>query len=674
VEDPKAGGYVFLSEGIKVYRDSRNKYIPTTGEINQLRSDLLSKIFDPLPSAMLQNTKKVTAGVRFGKTPVAGEGEDIQIRIERASPAAFEARRQELLLDTNSKREFEKTIALLVSLPEEIDDLLVDAKRSDFILGSIPERDADKDVAQFLRSERALLTRCQEKAQRLIAKALFDSGVFIFRGGPKPVKEDSSTLETACRKAVEAAAKQVFHKFHLVPIRPPTDLAAKFLEIERLERMPAERDPLKFVAKTGAHHTVQISQDALAEARRAFQERLDATGSGRLLGKAIQDDFADAPYGWTKDATRYVFAALFRASEIQLHTGEGIVTTVGPKAVEAFKSSVAFNRIGLSLRNSKPPLDALDRAARRLEDLFAVEVLPLEEHISRAVRTHVPSVIEDVSSLPDRLRLLRLQGTERAQTLLQTCADLLKEDASGATTVLGANECQLQSDVVWAQTVAKALSDDGEELVRDAHKLVSSVSELGELFPKESEGLLPPAVRETIVEILNSKTFFERISDLRTAMAVALTKIRQRYIELRDEYGDAVQQARNELEDTGDWLKLTPEDRQEIASRLLSADVPDQPRSGREFVDLQLLMTRRTGLPAQLQLLRGEVALRTPGELIEEEEQMQPGTTSAVSISPSDLELPESISTAEELDSWIQHLRTRLLTLLSEYSTIRFGK
>ena len=131
-----------------------------------------------------------------------------------------------------------------------------------------------------------------------------------------------------------------------------------------------------------------------------FKDMVDVSGSGRIQGKAIQDQFAQPLYGWTKDATRYMFAALFRAGEIQLHTGEGTVTTPGPQAVDAFKSTVAFNRAGVSRRDGRPPLDAMDRAARRLEELFAIEVLPLEEHISRAVRTHMPTVIEEVGSLP----------------------------------------------------------------------------------------------------------------------------------------------------------------------------------------------------------------------------------------------------------------------------------
>src|SRR5262249_53081206 len=128
VDDPQTGGFAFLSEGIKQYRDKRNSYVPSTGEVNQLRSQLLAKIFDPLPATMLENVKKVGAGVRYGRVPVVGEGEDIQVRIESVSLSNFDTRRQELLSDTNAKQEYHNTIALLVSFPDELEDQLLEAR------------------------------------------------------------------------------------------------------------------------------------------------------------------------------------------------------------------------------------------------------------------------------------------------------------------------------------------------------------------------------------------------------------------------------------------------------------------------------------------------------------------------------------------------------------------
>jgi hypothetical protein len=671
IDDPQTGGFAFLSEGIKQYRDKRNSYVPSTGEINQLRSRLLDKIFDPRPAAILENVKKVGAGVRYGRVPIVGEVEDIQLRIESVSLNNFDTRRQELLTDTKT-REYDNTIALLVSFPDELDDQLVEARRSDYIVSTIPEREADKDVAQFLRSEKKRGDTCAEQAQQLITQALMTNGVFIFQGSPTPVAEAGSTLESACREIVGVAARKVFHQFHLVPIHPPTDLAVKFLEVERLDRMPSEKDPLNFVRRSGGRATVQSGHAALAEALRAFNVMVETSGSGRIQGKAIQDQFAQPPYGWSKDATRYVFAALFRAGQSQLHTGEGTLTTPGPQAMEAFKSTVAFNRVGVSRRDSRPPLDAMDRAARQLEDLFAIEVLPLEEHISRAVRTHIPTIIEDVGSLPDRLRLLQLPGVDRAQQLLQMCTDLLKEDASGAAMVLGASDCSLASDIAWAKAVLKALTEDGEQLLRNAQGLKASVDDLEELFPGEAGELITTSHRDITQDILNSDRFFERVPDLRMVLRTVGDNVSQRYAEIKQQYEAQLTEARNELESMARWLDLTPEDRQDIGGRLTTLGLPDTPRPQRELADLRLLLTRRTGLAAFMETLKHEVEQRAPEDQYEPEEHAAGATSAVIRINARDLAPPSSLKTAEDLDTWLTELRARLQVLLSEYSEIRF--
>ena len=673
VNDPQTGGFGFLSEGIKVYRDKRNEHRPTGGEINQLRSQLLSRIFEQLPATMLENVKKVEAGLRYQKVPIAGEGNEVQIRIEPAPPQSFESRRDELLIDTNAKHEYENTIALLVTFPDELEDLLNEARRSDYIIGTIPERDADKDVAQFLRSERALMNRCQENARKMIEDALYQVGVFIFQSAPTPVKEAAGTLDAACRNLVGVAAKKVFPKYHLCPYRANTDLAAKFLEVERLDRMPSEKDPLQFVAKVSGRYAVQTSKDALAESLRGFKQMADQSGSGRVQGKVIQDRFYQPEYGWQKDTTRYAFAALFRAGEVQLHTGEGTITTPGPQAVEAFKSTTSFNRVGVSIRDSRPPLDAMDRAARRLEELFAIEVLPLEEHISRAVRTHIPTTIERVGSLPDRLRLLHLSGVERAQQLLQTCADLLKEDASGAAMVLGASDCSMPADIRWAESIVKALADDGEKAIREAQQTVVAIDELDELFPGESESLIDDSGRQTIETIRQSENFFEQLPDMRGALRATGDNICARYHQLRQDFDGQLDDARNQLESLDGWVSLAPEDRQDIGGRLASSELPDDARGGRELADLRLLLTRRTGLAALMDTLAHEVRQRVPEDEPEPEPDDTTETTTAISITANELQPPEKL-TSENVDQWINDLRDRLMALLSEYNEIRFKK
>src|SRR5271165_26584 len=184
---------------------------------------------------------------------------------------------------------------------------------------------ADKDVAQFLRAERRARQRNREDAGKLLSASL-DAGTLIFRGQPKPVSEAGATLDAAARNVLETAAQAIFPNLRLVPIRPSTDLAGKFLAVERLDRMPRELDPLGLVVTRGGRPRIDVNNQALAETLRAFGEELNKSG-GRLQGNFIQDFFYAPPYGWSKDATRYLFAALLLAGEIELFTAGGKITT-----------------------------------------------------------------------------------------------------------------------------------------------------------------------------------------------------------------------------------------------------------------------------------------------------------------------------------------------------------
>jgi hypothetical protein len=667
IEDPKARGYVFLSEAVKPLRDKRNAYIPTNADVNVLRSKLLQTVFDPPPSAKIENIKEVKGGVRYGKTQVLGEDADIQFRIEPVDSAAFAERRTALLTETNTLQELKNTVVWLASFPDELDNLLVEACRSQWI-ASTPEQEPDRDVAQFLRAERRAAETSQERATGLIQTGLLE-GTFVFRGRPTAVKESGLTIQACAHNMLAKAAAEIFPHLHLVPVRPATDLAYKFLGVERLDRMPAELDPLRLVVAGGARPRVDVNNAGLAETLRAFQQKLDESGGGRLQGNFIQDFFASPPYGWSKDATRYLFAALLVAGEIELHTPSGPIRTSGPLAQEALKSTVAFNRIGVSHRDSRPPLEALDRAATRLQEMFGVDVLPLEDPIGRAVRANVPGLIEKVGSLPDRLRLLSLSGEARARRLLETCADLLKQDAGGATALLGGVESSVPGDAKWAREVTEALTNGGEAEVRTARGIESGLAELAALFPAGGAGIISSADASTIREGLASENFHEHLPALRGAVRSTLDRISTRYAERRSAYATSLKSLLQELEAKPEWSRLESDDREEIAARLASSGMPERPALGREVADLRLVLARESSMTTLRGELEKEIQRRLP-PLPTAPEPKEPPTEEVVEFS--NLMPSETIRTRGDLEAWLSSLRARLDELLRTNKVIRF--
>jgi hypothetical protein len=664
VDDPQSGGFAYLSEGVKPLRDKRNSDVPSTTELNLLKAELLKSLFDPLPQVTLLGTKTIRAGVRIGsRSPLAGDDEEVQIRLEFTDTASWDARRMELLGASVAQPEWRTNVAWVVQNEDSVDDLLVEILRSRHIGKQTSETEADRDISQFLRSERRLEETNSDRAAKEYRR-LLSHGVMIFRGKPTPAAEAGATVDASARKVLQEAAADIYASYRLAPIRAQADLAARFLQVERLDRMPPDSDPLKFVTVTGGRAGVNANHDALAEVRRVLGEKLNAAGTGRIQGNALLELFATAPYGWSKDTTRYVFAGLLLAGEIEFHTATGIIKTSGPGAIEALRSTQGFGRVGVSLREARISREALDRAATRLEALFGVQVMPLEDHISRAVREHVPARMEELAPISGQLRLLGLPGDQRATGLYQTCADLLRDDGGSAVAVLGAPECTIPEDLNWARLVARALASGAEQVVRAARTALSESDELTSLFPNV-EALLSVEERAELDEILGSDHFFERLADLRSLTGRAEERAAHAYRTRFELYTAELESAKRRIEAHEGWPRLEPDDQQDLAGRLVAA-APPSPRDHKEIADLQTLLVRRGMMPALEQEIVREIARRQPitpviaddgtsQEPRGEREHKLEDVIDIVELVPGMV-----ISTDSELEGWLARLRGQL--------------
>ena len=661
VEDPQAGGFTFLSEGVKPLRDKRNAYAPTAGELNLLRSQILQGLFEAAPTATLENAKAVRAGVRLGRTPIVGEDEEVQFRLEATDAGGWDARRTTLLTETTGHAEWKTAIAWLIRPDDAVDDVLVEVVRSRKAANETPESEADRDVASFIRAERRAAQINEEEARKLYRKALLE-GTLIFRGKPTPATVAGATTDLAARKVLQEAAAQIYPSFHLVNIRPPTDLASKFLDVERLDRMPPGLDPLRFVTQSAGRPRVDPRHPALAEALRVFHAQLDQRGTTRLQGNAVQDIFAAAPYGWSKDATRYAFAALLLAGEIMLHTSGGVVQTAGPAAVEAMRSTQAFGRIGVALRDSRPSLETLDRAASRLESIVGLPVLPLENQISSTAREHLPPRLEPLAPLATQLRLLGLAGADRAQALADTGRDLLQQDGAAAISLLGAVDCDFPTDLDWAKQVSAALANGAEQDVQDARAAVREAQDLEQLSP--GLRLVEMSERDTLGDALASDTFYTRLADLRGVARTVRERAARAFQERLAVYEADLIKGRASLEASPDWLRLADDDRLEIADRLKSS-FPPSPAAGEETSCLRLLLFRHNALPGLLQDLQREVTRRAP-RLEPDGDGREP-----VDVDLAGIATPALITTNDDLDRWLATVRAALASALAASGPVR---
>jgi hypothetical protein len=652
-------GFLFLSDEVQPLQKKRDTYLPAQADLNSVRLDVLRLIFDPVPETRLDGVKVVQAGVRVARTTVAGESSDVLFRLEELEPGTVEARLATLESESQTREEYANVVTWVFAAPPNADEHLIDICRSNFIQAEGSRtRDRDRsiapDVIRYLRSEDRRAERAKDAAKAGYDKALL-KGWFVFQGTKRPVEELGTTVLASCAAVLAEAARKVFRNFALVKKNIPGDVASKFLEVERLDRMTRERDPLALVATRAGRPSVNVAHPALDESLRKFRELLKAAGSGRIQGAVLLEQFHRPPYGWSKDTTRYLFAALLTAGEIELHTGDGLLRTTGPKAVEAFKNTQSFGRVGVAQRGQPPPLEALDRASRRLEEMFAVEVLPLEDQVSRAVRTHFPTVLEQAGSLPDRLRLLKLPGESRARRFLEACADLLKEDAGGATSLLGGAQCELPADVKWAQGLTKALDNGGEQEIGQAREAMDRVATLAKLFPIVEPLAAHPCLA-VIAEILASESFHERLADLRDARRQLLEAAQSLYAGVRGKLSEALDQVRARLQQRPSWIRIVDEQRTELSDELQHAEAPVDPEE-----PLAALQQVLTGLLA-VRGLEESIARKADGFARATEPTLDgavAGPEKAVEVS---LLLPSGpLRSADDVERWVAELKTKLL-------------
>ena len=177
---------------------------------------------------------------------------------------------------------------------------------------------------------------------------------------------------------------------------------------------------------------------------------------GSIEGKRLIDLFTDAPYGWSQDTLRYLVASMLVAGEIKLKVAGREVTVNGQQAIDALKTNNAFKSVGISLREERPSNEILAKAAERLTELSGDMVVPLEDDISKATTKLFPQ-LQQYGPLAEKLKGLKLPGSDRLESLSQDIKDILFTDASDAPQRLGGEESELYANLKWAADLKRAL-------------------------------------------------------------------------------------------------------------------------------------------------------------------------------------------------------------------------
>ena len=552
----KDGQLCFLSEKLRDIEQERGSLLVRSVDARRIFNDALREVFNPLPSARVLTTLLVTTGlkVRSGasETSLAGEGNPVQTIVEFVDPGEVTAESTRLL-DESRQRSSQNTILLLGRSSADADRLVTEIYRSQRIV-ELHRTDPDQEVRDYCKGQLDRVNDSLAPQPQQILKTGLAPGAFIFRGQTTAVMSLDQELLEAARKQLSAVAAQVFDRYGEAPHRGETALAERFLRLSNLAAVTSQTDPLSLVQVVNGTPRVNTNHIAIISIRDYLNQ------NGAVEGRRLLERFSETPFGWSQDTLRYIIAGMLVAGEIKLKVSGREVTTAGQQAIEALKSNNTFKPIGVSLRDERPSIETLARAAQRLTELLGESIIPLEQEISKAASKHFPRLQHEYGPLAEKLNSLKVAGVERMRELTQGIAELLFTDASDAPQRLGGEESLLFTNLKWAGEVKRSLDNGLEETIRNLQTHVREITALpdsgipGDLRQELSEEM------DLVRQRLERDDCYLHAADLMTTLTTITSRTTATAQRLATAQKERIRGGVEDLQRLPEWVELTQEE------------------------------------------------------------------------------------------------------------------
>lgn len=552
----------FMTDAIISIEIEKNKILPSSSDVRKVYEEILQDIFSPVPNARLLNTKTVKTGINLnqdGKVfKLLEPNEEIQMEVLLLKPTEY-SRALDELLRISTEMSTSSRIYLTGKIEKEIVNNIIDIVKCEGIYNTRNRYD-DKEINDYLNSQNQEAKRLKDLIRRIIIQG-FEKGEFIFRGKNEPVVKYGGKFKESANGKLKEVAEKVYEKYQQAPIVIGGGDAEKLLLYTDLKMLPQALNHFDLIKGDGS---VDLDKDGIRSIREYIAKE------DHVEGRKLLEEFDAAPYGWSKDTTRYLVSAMFLASDIKLRVSGEDVKVKGPKAIEALKNVNGFNKIGISAYQAteKPTMQMLALSVQRLAQLTGDQVAPLQDRIAEVVRRHFPEFQTKYSAIKTKLEYLHLPGQEKAQEVQDGIAEVLKGEGSDAAFRLGKPDSDLFENLKWISNVYKGFEQGMESSFKEANSLKDSIEALPDSgLPKELKENSQKDF-QTIEDILQDEAFFNRVSDLKDAISNIQTLCSDYCQKLLASENDKIESEVQQIKSGRSWYKLTSEQQEDLAAQI----------------------------------------------------------------------------------------------------------
>lgn len=644
----KDGNLFFLSEKLRDIEEERGNIVLRTVDVKRIFNDAIREAFDPLPRVNLHGTMTVTTGLKVQSssalTSLAGDQNTIQTVLELVAANDYKSTKNRVLDDSRS-RAGRNLICLVARSNSDLDDLSNEISRCQRIAEKY-RNEPDQEVKDYCTGQLDRTAKLATQLQGKIMQTLL-AGSFVFRGQETAVSALDADMLEATKKLLTDVAEQVFDRYTEAPVRVSTDTAEKFLKVANPAAIASGLDPLGLVQTVAGRASFKIDHKAMISIRDYIDKR------GTVDGKHLLDDFASDPFGWSPDTTRYIVAAMLMAGELKLKVSGREVTAVGQQAIDALKNNNSFKQVGVALRDERPSIETVGRAAERLTELVGDMVIPLEQEISKATAKHFPRFQHDYGSLAERLSALRLAGSDRIRSLNQDIADILFTDASDAPQRLGAESSAIYDNLKWALEVRRALDNGLEGTLRD---LTSHQDGIAALPDTGIPGELRCELEEefaTLTDRISKEDFYKHSADFSSQLTRLKSRVRIAASTISEQQKHRLKEGADDLECIPEWDELTQEEQGNALNRLDGLALQATP----DLVGLKKLLARDYDINRTLDDLRRSIQRQGQDRLRQrmEEERAESGEDGPTRLARV-ISVPVKMTSAQDVDTLLRQL------------------
>ncbi|QOW09785.1 BREX system P-loop protein BrxC [Kaistella flava (ex Peng et al. 2021)] len=560
----------FMTDAIINIEIEKNKILPTSSEIRKVYEDIIKDIFSPVPQARLLNTKTVRTGINLNQngkiSKLLEPNEEIQTDVIISNAVEYSQLVIDLIRNSTDSSSSSK-IFLIGKIEKNIDDNIMEIVKNEAIY-STRNKYNDKEITDYLNSQKQEASRLKELVTRVIVQA-FEKGEFVFRGSNKPVTSYGNKFRDCTNSKLSEVANLVYDKYIQAPINIGGSDAEKLLNFPNLKVLPSSLNHFDLIKGDGS---IELDKESLKSIREFIIKE------DQVEGRKLLEHFDAAPYGWSKDTTRFLISAMFIASDVKLRISGEDIKVVGPKAIEALKNVNGFSKIAISAfqANEKPSAEMVSLSIQRLGQLTGKVIAPLPDKIAEAVRHYFPEFQTKYSSVKTKLQYLGLPGQDKAQEVQDGIAEILKGEGSDAAFRLGKPVSDLFTNLIWIAEVQKGFDNGIEESFIEANDLKKSISELPD------SGLLKDLKEnaqndfDIVHQITNNTNFVSKISDLKEANSNIKNLCSDYSQKLLSAENENITAEISQIKSAEDWSRLKEDQQKEIATRLEGLKIENQ--------------------------------------------------------------------------------------------------